>query len=421
MTSQLAGFYNLNLEDRLNELKRNSELTEEEIQLLRHSINALGFELSNRMVENVVSCFSLPLGIALNFKINGTERIIPMAIEEPSVIAGASKAAKLALPKGFTAKASEQIMIGQIQLVNVKNFQKAKKAILKNKKNILKLANAQDKTLIQAGGGAKNIEVREVKGKQAFLVIHLLVDVRDAMGANAINTMCEAISSKLEELSGGEARLRILTNLAIHRIVEAKAIWKKEVIGKENINKILQVYYFADADIFRATTNNKGIMNGVDAVVIATGNDFRATEAACHAYASLSGQYKPLAKYSKNKNGDLVGEIELPLALGIVGGATRTHPLAKVCLKLMKIKSAKELSEIVACVGLAQNFAAIYALATEGIQRGHMKLHANNIAVLAGARPNEIKRVSEKMVKEGNVKADRAKEILRELRKNKRK
>ncbi len=248
-------------------------------------------------------------------------------------------------------------------------------------------------------------------------IFHLLVDVRDAMGANAVNTMCERISPRIEELTGGETRLKIITNLAIHRTVKAKTTWKKEVLGEEAIERILDAYEFAANDVFRAATHNKGIMNGIDAVVIATGNDFRAIEAGAHSYAAISGKYKPLTKYYKNKQGDLAGEIELPLAIGLVGGATKTHPIAKISVKILGVKTASELAEIIASVGLAQNFAAMRALATEGIQKGHMRLHSKNIAVQAGAIGVQIEKVSGQMVREGNISVSRAKEIIEQAKK----
>jgi len=305
-------------------------------------------------------------------------------------------------------------MIGQVLLVKVKNFSAAKKKILAAKKQLLEMANSRDSVLVKFGGGAKNIEVREVKSKGTRLVIaHLLVDVRDAMGANAVNTMCETIAPELEQLSGGVARMRIISNLAVHRKARAKAVWKKEIIGEETVDAMLDAYAFAAADPFRCATHNKGIMNGIDAVVLATGNDFRAVEAGAHAFAAHGkGGYKPLTKYYKNKDGDLVGEIELPMAVGLVGGATKTHPTAKIAVKILGVKSAKELSEIIASVGLAQNFAAMRALVSEGIQKGHMKLHSKNIAVQAGAAGKDIEVVSGQMVREGNISVSRAKEIM---------
>jgi hydroxymethylglutaryl-CoA reductase len=366
------------------------------------------------MIENVIGTMQLPLGIATNFIINGRELLIPMAIEETSVVAAASNAAKMARPDGFKAKATEPVMIGQIQILNP--ARDAKEKIEEQKEEILSLANAQDKILVDLGGGAKDLEIRWLSND--MIVVHLLVDVRDAMGANAVNTMAEAVAPLLERITGGKALLRIISNLAIYRLAEAEVIYKKEAIGGEEVvDKVVKAYEFAALDVFRAATHNKGIMNGIDAVVIATGNDWRAVEAGAHAYAAMNG-YKPLTTWSKLENGDLYGKIKLPLAVGIVGGATKVHPMARICLKILGIKTAKELAEIMASVGLAQNFAALRALATKGIQAGHMKLHAQNIAVMAGAKGEEIEIVAKKMIEEGKIRMDRAKEILDGIRKN---
>jgi len=400
----------MELEERVKIVKEFAGLTDEEANLLL-SFNALPKDIANRMIENVVGCMPLPLGIATNFIINGKELLIPMAIEETSVVAAASNAARLARPAGFTARASEPIMIGQIQVLNPSRD--ADKKIMESKEDIIELANAQDKVLVEFGGGAKDVEVRWLSND--MLVVHLLVDVRDAMGANAVNTMAEAVSPLIEKISGGKALLRIISNLAIYRLAEAEVTYKKEVIG-DAVDNVVKAYEFAYLDPFRAATHNKGIMNGIDAVAIATGNDWRAIEAGAHAYASMQG-YKPLTFWKKDENGDLYGKIKLPIAVGIVGGATKVHPMAKISLKIMGVKTAKELAEIMAAVGLAQNFAAIYALSTKGIQAGHMKLHAQNIAIMAGAKGEEIDIVAKKMVEEGKIRMDRAKEILEEIRK----
>jgi hydroxymethylglutaryl-CoA reductase len=414
-SSKLSGFYNKPLDERLQIIKERADLTEEEVQMLR-DLKGLDFETANRMIENVVGIMPLPLGIATNFKINGKEYLVPMALEEPSVVAAASNAAKLALPDGFESKATEPVMIGQIQLVDVPDFDEAIDSINKVKKELLELCNRQDSTLVKFGGGSRDLELKVIEtSKGKMLRVHLLVDVRDAMGANAINTMAEAIAPLLEELSRGKARLRIISNLATHRTVKSTAVWKKEVLGEATIDKMLEAFAFAEADQWRATTHNKGVMNGIDAVVIATGNDFRAIESGAHSFAALDGRYKPLTRYSKNENGDLVGEIELPMALGLVGGATKTHPVARLSVKLLGVKTASELAEIIAAVGLAQNFAALRALATEGIQKGHMRLHSKNIAVIAGA-PNElVDDIAKQLVEEKKINVARAKEILEEI------
>ena len=409
--SRISKFYEKSIEERLQIVKDFAELSDDEVSVLK-KYGGLGIESANRMIENVIAVHELPIGIATNFVVNGNPVLVPMVLEEPSVVAAASNAAKMA--GNFYASADEPVMIGQVLLVKVKNFSAAKKKILAAKKQLLEMANSRDSVLVKFGGGAKNIEVREVKSKGTRLVIaHLLVDVRDAMGANAVNTMCETIAPELEQLSGGVARMRIISNLAVHRKARAKAVWKKEIIGEETVDAMLDAYAFAAADPFRCATHNKGIMNGIDAVVLATGNDFRAVEAGAHAFAAHGkGGYKPLTKYYKNKDGDLVGEIELPMAVGLVGGATKTHPTAKIAVKILGVKSAKELSEIIASVGLAQNFAAMRALVSEGIQKGHMKLHSKNIAVQAGAAGKDIEVVSGQMVREGNISVSRAKEIM---------
>jgi hydroxymethylglutaryl-CoA reductase len=302
--------------------------------------------------------------------------------------------------------------------VGVKDFDEAINSINNVKEQLIELCNRQDSTLVKFGGGAKDVQCKVIETSQGkMLRVHILVDVRDAMGANAVNTMAEAIAPLLAELSGGEARLRIISNLATHRTVKCTAVWKKEILGEEAINKILEAYAFAEGDQWRATTHNKGIMNGIDAVVIATGNDFRAIESGAHSFAALDGKYKPLTRYTKNEAGDLVGEIELPMAIGLVGGATKTHPVARLSVKLLGVKTANELAEIIAAVGLAQNFAAMRALATEGIQKGHMKLHSKNIAVIAGAPKELVDQIAAKLVEDKQINVAHAKEILEELRK----
>ncbi len=382
--SKFSGFYKKSPEERLKIIKELAKLTDEEAEILKKT-GSLGMETADRMIENVVGTSEFPFGLGLHFLINGKDYVIPMCIEEPSVVAAASFSAKLARESGgFKTSSDDPVMIGQIQIMGFKNFQKAKKSILNNKEKIISKANERDSVLVSFGGGAKDLEVMKVDSKVGeMLIVHLLVDVRDAMGANAVNTMCEGISPLLEELTRGYVRLRIISNLADRRLARAKTIWKKEVLekstkgmmkGEEVVKAILEAYHLAVNDPYRCATHNKGIMNGVDAVVIATGNDFRAVEAGAHSFASITGKYKPLTKYHKNREGDLVGEIELPIAIGTVGGATRTKPEAKVALKILGVKTAKELSEVIAAVGLAQNFAALRALATEGIQRGSYAL-----------------------------------------------
>ncbi|VVB99163.1 3-hydroxy-3-methylglutaryl-coenzyme A reductase [uncultured archaeon] len=416
-TSKIPKFYEKSLGERLAEIKEFGELSEEETALLGKYGN-LDFETANRMIENVFSTFPLPLGIATNFVVNGREVLVPFALEEPSVVAAASNSAKLC--SGFEAKASEPIMIGQVQIVGFKTGAKARaglKKIMSRKKGILEKAMSVDSTLVKFGGGPRKLEGKVISTKAGkMIIVHLLVDVRDAMGANAVNTMCERISPLLEEISGGKTRLKIISNLAVHRTVKAKGIWKKEVLGKEVIDAVLDAYEFAANDEFRACTHNKGIMNGIDAVAIATGNDWRAIEAGAHAYAAREGNYGPLTHYEKDADGNLAGTIELPMAVGTVGGSIGSNQVAKIALKILGAKSGKELAMAIACVGLANNFAALRALSTSGIQKGHMRLNARNLAAAAGAQGKEIEEVAASLEKEGVYKAERAREILKIIR-----
>lgn len=415
-SSQVSGFYKKSIEERIEFVKNFSNLTDEETKIFS---STLDLETADRMIENVLGTFELPLGIAVNFHINGKDYLIPMTTEESSVVAAASNAAKIArIHGGFTTECSQPLMIGQMQLLKMDDVVGAAQKIMDHKKELLNLANAQDKVLVEFGGGAKDLEVRILDSPLGKMIVtHLIVDVRDAMGANAVNTMCEALAPMLEEITDGKVRLKILSNLADKRIVKAKAIFDKEKIGGEQVvDAFLESYTLAAIDPYRAATHNKGIMNGIDSLIIATGNDFRAIEAGAHAYAARNGQYTSLTSYYKDKNGNLVGEIELPLAVGIVGGAGNIHPKARLCKKILGIKTAQELAEIVASLGLAQNFAAVFALSTVGIQKGHMSLHAKNIAVMAGATGDQIDKVAEQIVKEKKIKLDRAKEILEELK-----
>jgi hydroxymethylglutaryl-CoA reductase len=413
MKSDISGFHKLSPEEKAERVKQFAGLTEQEMETLRKT-GALDFETANRMIENVIGTTEFPLGIATNFLINGRDYLIPMAIEEPSVVAAASYAAKLARPGGgFRTSSTPPVMIGQIQLLGIKDPNLAKQNILLKKQDILDLANTKDPVLVKFGGGAKDLEINILETKRGrMLIVNLLVDVRDVMGANAVNTMAEAISPLLEEITEGEARLRIISNLAVKRLARARAVWNKSAIGPDTVERVLDSYEFAANDQFRCTTHNKGAMNGVDAVTIATGNDFRAIEAGAHSYAARGGSYKPLSKFHKDREGNLVGEIELPVAVGIVGGSIRTNPVARISLKILGVKTASELGEILAATGLAQNFAAMRALSTEGIQRGHMGLHAANIAVQAGAKGEDIERIAKRMIKEKNINVNRAKELL---------
>jgi len=369
------------------------------------------------MIENAIGMVSFPLGIATSFRINGKDRLIPMVIEEPSVIAAASKAAKIAKKHGgFTMKADESYSIGQIQVVDV-NVKSAISKIKKSSKQILKLANSKSHTLSKMGKGAKQVSCKTIKTNSGpMLIVELLIDVGDAMGANVTNTMCEGVAPLIEKLTGGRVILRILSNYSTKRLVRGTATFDKEEIGGQKVvENIILAYQFAANDPYRAVTHNKGVMNGIIAVANATGQDTRAIDAGAHAYASRMGRYSSLTEWKKDKKGNLVGKIELPMAVGIVGGIVNVHPMIKVCTKILGVKSAKELACVIAAVGLAQNFSAIRALASEGIQKGHMKLHARNIVASAGIRSDKIDEVTRRMIKEGNVSVHRAKEILKEL------
>jgi hydroxymethylglutaryl-CoA reductase len=420
-TSRIQGFYKLPLEERLKIVAEFAELTEDEIALLK-KVGNLELPIAERMIENVVGTMAYPFAIAVNFLINGKDKLIPMVIEEPSVVAAASNAAKWARAKGgILTSSTGPTMIGQIQLTNVRDPWNVKLKILEHKSELIRIANEQDPTLVSLGGGAKDIEVRVIDTPRGPMVItHIIVDVRDAMGANAVNTMAEAIAPYIEDISGGRVLLRIISNLADRRLVRARTIIDKNEIGGEDVvDRIVDAWAFASADPYRAATHNKGIMNGIIAVALATAQDHRAIEAGAHAYASRSGKYSPLTVWEKNSEGDLVGSLEMPMAVGLVGGAVKTHPIARIALKILGVKTADELGEIMGAVGLIQNLAALKALATEGIQRGHMKLHARNIAIMAGATPDIVDLAVEKMVQEGKVRFDRAKEIVEELKRMK--
>jgi len=416
-SSEIAGFYKLPVPERVRILKDFAKLTDEEVSVLQKS-GSLNLDAANRMIENVVGVLPVPMGVAVNFLINGRDMLVPMAIEEPSVVAAASNAAKMARVKGgFQATSTDPIMIGQVQVVDVKDPHRARFEILSHKDEILQHANAQDPVLVSLQGGARDLEVRVIDTFQGRMVIaELFVDCRDAMGGNAVNTMAEAIAPLIERYSGGRVYLRIISNLAVKRLARAKATFSKDALGGEEVvDGIVNAYAFAAADPFRCATHNKGIMNGVTAVVLATGNDTRAIEAGAHAYAARTGHYTSLTTWEKNTEGDLVGTLEMPMAVGLVGGATASNPIAKLAVKILGIKTARELSEVIVSTGLAQNLAALRALATEGIQRGHMSLHARNVAVSVGATGDLIDKVAAQMVAERKVRVDRAKQLLAEL------
>ncbi len=410
-------FRDMNQEERLGFIKKQTNLDDKEISLFRNT-SIFNFDEINEMIENAIGVFQIPLGIANNFVINDKEYLIPMAIEEPSVIAAASNAAKIAKEAGgFKAKADKSIMIGQIQLVsfnnNNPNIDELKKTIIENKFELMKLANTKSKFAKCVDLRIKQLDDESINSLGPMTIVEIFVDTKDAMGANVVNTMCEVIAPKIESLTKGQVILKILSNYATERLVRCKGVFPKALIGGDKVLKrILFSYAFAFSDVYRAVTHNKGIMNGIDSVAIATGQDFRAIESGCHAYACKDGHYRSLTKWYENSDGDLVGEIEIPLAVGIVGGITNVHPLVKACIKILGITSSQELAMIIASAGLAQNFSAIRALSDEGIQKGHMKLHSKNIAKIAGALNDQIDEIAQQMINEENISVSRAKEII---------
>ncbi|MGJ7537075.1 MULTISPECIES: hydroxymethylglutaryl-CoA reductase, degradative [unclassified Variovorax] len=423
--SRIPNFRALTPTQRLAHIAQAASLGDEEVALLAHP-GALGVDRANGMVENVIGTFELPLGVAGNFTVNGRDYLVPMAVEEPSVVAAASFMAKLAREGGgFEASSTGPLMRAQVQVIGITDPYGARLALLQARDEILAVANSRDKVLIGLGGGCRDIEVHVFGDtpRGAMVVMHLIVDVRDAMGANTVNTMAEAVSPLVEKLTGGTVRLRILSNLADLRLARARVrltpavLATRERSGEEVVEGVIDAYTFAAIDPYRAATHNKGIMNGVDPVIVATGNDWRAVEAGAHAYACRSGRYTSLTTWEKDTAGALVGTIEMPMPVGLVGGATKTHPLARLALKILDVKSAQELGEVAVAVGLAQNLGALRALATEGIQRGHMALHARNIALVAGATGDEVDSIAKQMAAEHDVRTDRAVALLEALRK----
>jgi hydroxymethylglutaryl-CoA reductase len=422
--SRLPNFRSLTPAQRFEHVARIADLSETEFALMAQP-GALSVERANGMIENVIGTFELPFGVAGNFQVNGQDYLVPMVVEEPSVIAAASFMAKLAREGGgFETSSTGPLMRAQVQIIGVTDPYGARLALLKHRAEILEIANSRDKVLIGLGGGCQDIEIHVFPdtARGAMVVMHLIVDVRDAMGANTVNTMAESVSPLVEKLTGGTVRLRILSNLADLRLARARVRLTAEVLktkersGEEIIEGILDAYTFAVVDPYRAATHNKGIMNGIDPVIVATGNDWRAVEAGAHAYACRSGRYSSLSTWEKDTTGALVGTIEMPMPVGLVGGATKTHPLAQLSLKILGVKSAQELGEVAVAVGLSQNLGALRALATEGIQRGHMALHARNIALVAGATGDEIDAVAKVMASEHDVRTDRAVALLEEMR-----
>lgn len=424
MESTRVKFYNLSLQERARFLEDRAGLTAAEVAALTGE-SGLTLEQADHMVENAVGLHALPLGIAQNFVVNGRAVLVPMVVEEPSVVAGASFMAKLARGGGgFTAHTTAPEMIGQMQMIHLDNPSLARLKIYEHQDELLEEASKTDPVLSRYGGGPRGLEVRLIEQSAIgpFLVLHLIYDVRDAMGANAINTAMERLASRVEEITGGKVHLRILSNLADRRLARVRCTIPLAELAFQDFSAesvrdgIIAAWAFAEADPYRAATHNKGIMNGVDAVVIATGNDWRAVEAGAHAYAARSGKYTSLSTWGADAEGNLVGTLEMPMAVGIIGGATRVHPTAKASLKLMGVKTAAELAEIIVSVGLAQNLAALRALATEGIQRGHMGLHARQIAIAAGAEGDLIAKIADQMVAEKNIRTDRAEELVRAWR-----
>ena len=415
--SSISKFFEKSRKERLDIVTNFANLSNEELDILQSDNGGISYDKADKMVENAIGTFSLPLGIATNFKINGKDYIIPMVIEEPSVIAAASKGAKIARIKGgFEVTADESYSIGQIQVLDV-DIPSAIQKINNSSNEILQLANSKSNTLSKMDKGAKEISCKEIdtpSGK--MLIVELLIDVGDAMGANITNTMCEAVSPLIEKITGGRTLLRILSNYSTRRIAKAKAVFEKEAVGGETVvDNIILAFEFADNDVYRAVTHNKGIMNGTIAVANATGQDSRAIEAAANAYAAKSGRYRSLSKWSKDNDGNLVGILEIPLSVGIVGGIANVHPVAKVCTKILGVSSAQELACVMIATGLAQNYSAIRALATEGIQKGHMRLHARNLAAAAGATSEQIDKIVQKMIEEKKISLDRAKELLEQI------
>jgi len=423
-SSRIPDFYKLSMNERNQALRQFAGLTDGEVAALS-GVAGLSSAQAEHMVENVVGTFALPMGIATNFLINGLDYLIPMVIEEPSVVAGAGFAARLVRDGGgFRTSSDEPLMIGQIQVLDVVNPWAARFELLAAKAQILALANQQDPVIVQMGGGARDLDVRIIESSPAgpMVVVHLIYDARDAMGANTVNTAAEAVASLVAQITGGRTLLRILSNLADRRLARAKGVVSTASLqhgdfsGEQVAKGIVEAWALAAVDPYRAATHNKGIMNGVDAVVIATGNDWRAIEAGAHSYAARSGRYTALSTWQLDGQGNLVGTLEMPIAVGMVGGATRVHPAAKAALKLLGVKTARELAEVIAAVGLAQNLAALRALASEGIQRGHMRLHARQVAIAAGAEGESIERVVQAMIAEKTIRLDRAEAILKQLR-----
>src|SRR5690625_4127575 len=427
ISSRIPGFYNMTVEDRKKHIINLFDFSEEDAAQLLDS-NSLPEETADKMIENVIGTFSLPLGVGLNFNINDKDYVVPMAVEEPSIIASASYIAKIVRDAGgFVTEATERIMIGQIQVVGCPDFEKAKEAIYHEKDMLIQAANDAYPSLVARGGGAEDLEVRILNEDDSkysqMLVVHLFVNTCDAMGANIINTMAESLAPVIEHLTDGKVYLRILSNYADRCLAKATCVIPPHLLesdgftGEEVRDGVVHAYEFAASDPYRAVTHNKGIMNGIDPVIIATGNDWRAVEAGAHAYAARTGQYSSMTVWSVDDAGNLVGELELPMSLGIVGGASRVHPMAKMAYKLLRVDSAKELAQVIVSVGLAQNLGALKALVTDGIQKGHMRLHSRSVAMAAGATGQLVDVIAEKLVEAKEIRVGYAKKLMEEYAK----
>lgn len=427
ISSRIPGFYKMSIEERKKYIADLFQLSEEDVKQLNDPVS-LSEDIADKMIENVIGTFSLPLGLGLNFLIDGKDYVVPMAVEEPSIVASASYIAKIVREAGgFKTEATERIMIGQIQVVGCPDFEQAKKDILAQKDMLIEAANDAYPSLVKRGGGAEDLEVRMINEDGSkytkMLIVHLLVNTCDAMGANIINTMAESLAPVVEHITKGKVYLRILSNFADRCLAKATCVIPPELLesegftGEEVRDGVVHAYEFAASDPYRAVTHNKGIMNGIDPVLIATGNDWRAVEAGAHAYAARDGHYGSMTKWSVDDEGNLVGELELPMSLGIVGGASRVHPMAKLAYKILRVESAKELARVIVAVGLAQNLGALKALVTDGIQKGHMALHSRSVAMAAGATGELVDIISKKMIEKKEIRVGYAKKLMEEYAK----
>ena len=427
ISSRIPGFYKMSIEERKKYIADLFQLSEEDVKQLNDPVS-LSEDIADKMIENVIGTFSLPLGLGLNFLIDGKDYVVPMAVEEPSIVASASYIAKIVREAGgFKTEATERIMIGQIQVVGCPDFEQAKKDILAQKDMLIEAANDAYPSLVKRGGGAEDLEVRIINEDGSkytkMLIVHLLVNTCDAMGANIINTMAESLAPVVEHITKGKVYLRILSNFADRCLAKATCVIPPELLesegftGEEVRDGVVHAYEFAASDPYRAVTHNKGIMNGIDPVLIATGNDWRAVEAGAHAYAARDGHYGSMTKWSVDDEGNLVGELELPMSLGIVGGASRVHPMAKLAYKILRVESAKELARVIVAVGLAQNLGALKALVTDGIQKGHMALHSRSVAMAAGATGELVDIISKKMIEKKEIRVGYAKKLMEEYAK----